>query len=79
MPIPRLVNLLFGGSVGQPTQVAFEQGTLELIQGNGMLLVNLNGRLVSASPTTDEHFKEGDHVWISRTESGGYIVHGGVR
>ena len=82
MPIARLVNLLFGrsgGSVAKPALV-FEQGTIQLIQGNGVPLVSTkDGRVVTASPTTDEVLREGDRVWLSKTESGTYIMHGGVR
>ena len=83
MPTPRLINLLLGRSSSGPArsdQVVFEQGTVQLIQGNGRLLVSTPaGGLVTASPTTDERFREGDRVWISKAQDGTYIVHGGVR
>lgn len=83
MPTPRLINLLLGRSSSGPartSQVVFEQGTVQLIQGTGRLLVATpTGGFVTASPTTDERFREGDRVWISKAQDGTYIVHGGVR
>lgn len=81
MPIPRLINFFLGrAGSSAPAQVAFEQGTIQLIQGNGLPLVSTqSGQLVTASPTTDEPFREGDRIWISKTQNGTYIIHGGVR
>lgn len=84
MPTPRLaaliLRLLQRRATPQQAGAFFEQGTIASVLGSGNPVVILDGgRTVTASLTTDEPFEDGDRVWVSRTESGRYIVHGGVR
>jgi hypothetical protein len=84
MPTPRLGALLLQFCErrlgARKVSGFFEQGTIASVSGIGNVVVTLDeGRTVSASPTTDEPFEAGHRVWVSKTEQGGYIVHGGVR
>lgn len=87
MPSPRLVQLFRKfleraqqrNTGGEETDFLLA-GDVSVVRGNGSLLVNLDtGLSVSASPTTDELFIQGQRVWVSRTEEGFYIIHGGIR
>lgn len=55
-----------------------QRARLSSWQGSGLLSVEVGGRIVEAQPATDEVYKDGAEVWVSRT-SEGWIVHGGVR
>lgn len=87
MPTPRLIDLFRKfleraqqrNAGGEETDFLLA-GDITVVRGNGTLLVILdNGLSVTASPTTDELFLQGQRVWVSRTEEGFYIIHGGIR
>lgn len=62
------------------SQPFFDQAIVQQVKETGRIVVlGSNGRAVDAFPTTDEVFVVGQNVWISRTESGAVIIHGGVR
>lgn len=92
MPLRRLIQLVEALVRGERTIGAaaddggkqeqfFQQGDVLLVGGNGNLVVSLqtDGRTVTVTPTTDEPFLEGQTIWVSKTEDGSYISHGGVR
>ena len=85
MPTPRLFTLLqiFMGQKRQDGSASpgfFEQGVIQLVLGRGSAMVSFtDGRLVDAQPTTDEPLAAGMSVWVSKTDTGQYIIHGGVR
>lgn len=91
MPTPRLATLFLqlfeqalqrasGGRGQGGGPEFFEQGEIISVKGTGELQVSIpGGRTVTGRPTTDEPFRTGQVVWISRTEEGQYIVHGGKR
>jgi len=86
MPTPRLSVLL-----AQLLEKANQQrsndttefliiGDITKVRPDGRLTLLLeNGQSVTAEPTTDEPFMQGERVWVSRAEGGQFIVHGGVR
>lgn len=87
MPSPRLVKLFRKfleraqqkNTGGEETDFLLA-GDVSVVRGDGRLIVNLdNGLNVTAAPTTDELFLQGQRVWVSRTEEGLYIIHGGIR
>lgn len=84
--MPRLLDLLQriarGGPGTQRETPAsgsfFERGQVVTVHEDGRLSVSLIGQTVDARPTTDEVFRVGDLVWLSRAGTD-WIVHGGVR
>lgn len=92
MPLARLINIIESLSRNERTVGAaaedgskqdkfFQQGNILSVRGDGNLTVSLqtDGRTVTVTPTTDEPFLEGQTVWVSETEDGIFITHGGVR
>ncbi len=92
MPLGRLIQLIETLSRGERTIGAaaqsgekqeqfFQQGDVLAVKGDGNLTVSLqtDGRTVTVTPTTDEPFLDGQTIWVSKTEDGIYITHGGVR
>jgi len=49
-------------------------------EGDGHLIVNVNGLSVICGQTTDEPFEIGQKVWVSQTDrQGSYVVIGSLR
>lgn len=92
MPLGRLIQLVealarnertIGAAAddGAKQEQFFQQGDIISVRGDGNLVVSLqtDGRTVTVTPTTDEPFLDGQTVWVSKTEDGNFITHGGVR
>lgn len=86
MSTPRLSVLiaeLFERSQQQNADEKLEllvPGVITVVRGDGRLIISLDsGPTVTADPTTDEPFIVGQKVWVSKTEEGIFIVHGGVK
>jgi len=87
MPTPRLIDLFRKflerareRNEGQEETDFLIAADITIVRGDGRITVNLDtGQTVTADPTTDEPFLVGQRAWVSRTESGAYIVHGGIR
>lgn len=86
MPTPRLSVLiaeLFERSQQQNADEKLEllvAGVIAVARDDGRLTVSLDsGPTVTADPTTDEPFIQGQKVWVSKTEEGIFIVHGGIK
>lgn len=55
-------------------------GVITVVRPDGRLTISLDsGPTVTADPTTDEPFIQGQKVWVSKTEEGIFIVHGGIK
>lgn len=86
MPTPRLSVLiaeLFERSQQQNADEKLEllvAGVVAVARDDGRLTISLDsGPTVTADPTTDEPFIQGQKVWVSKTEDGTFIVHGGIK
>lgn len=86
MPTPRLSVLiaeLFERSQQQNADEKLEllvAGVVAVARDDGRLTISLDsGPTVTADPTTDEPFIQGQKVWVSKTEDGIFIVHGGIK
>lgn len=92
MPLKRLIQIVealgrnertvgAAAEIGGKEDKFFQQGDILSVRGDGNLTVSLqtDGRTVTVTPTTDEPFLDGQTVWVSETEDGIFITHGGVR
>lgn len=92
MPLGRLIQLIetlianqrtigAAADAGDKKDPFFQQGDILSVKGDGNLVVSLqtDGRTVTVTPTTDEPFLDGQTVWVSETDDGVFITHGGVR
>lgn len=66
------------GAGAAPARPFFERGEVQEVLGTGEVLVLVAGRVVHATPVTDEPYRKGMLVFVSETPEG-TIVHGGVR
>ena len=86
MPTPRFSTILIqllqkaNQEKGDDSSEILIPGDITLVRQDGRLTLLLeSGQQVTAAPTTDEAFLQGQRVWVSRLEDGEFIVHGGIR
>ena len=66
-----------GGSDVEGAFVA--QGVVQAVSDRSGAMVQFRGLLVQAGQATDEPLRAGQRVWISRTKTGTYVIHGSIK
>lgn len=80
MPVGSLLQVILERAEAVADRAAgaplVQPGYLEVLRGDGLLWVRVNGRLAQARSATEEPLGAGAHVWVSETKDGDFVVHG---
>jgi len=55
-----------------------DTGIVQAVHDRSGALVKVRGQVVQASQATDQPLRAGQSVWVSKTKTGQWIIHGSV-
>ena len=60
-------------------RVFMEEAVVVSVNQTGGAYINFRGRIFEAGQATDEPLIEGEWVYVSQLENGGWLIHGSVK